>query len=789
MSDLDNVREIEELRESELKFRTVVEQAGDAFQLVDEQGYFIEVNENVCRQLGYTRDELLKMGVWDIVPELNKEDYSDRFKARIGKPPVSFEISHRRKDGSIFPVEVNVATIKLKDRYRAVVFVRDITERKRAQDSLAEKEKEFYSIFDNTWDALMISEAPSWRFLAGNKAAVKLFGCLDEAEFISYKPWDLSPEFQSDGRPSSEKAVEMIGLALQKGYHYFEWTHKKITGEIFPATVLLTWIKTGKGFNLLGTVRDISLQKKHEEFLVRENNNLQLIFDSSQVGLLLIDSKREVKRFNKVLVKMFGRNSSDILKESRGEVCCMHRLFKGETAGQTQVCKDCSIGSMIGLAINKGQNVEGVEVEREIVQDDKKVRVWLNINVTSLEIDSEMHILLSIIDVTLRKRAEMELRRATNAALEANKAKNDFLANMSHEIRTPMNAILGFSSLLQSTSLDEKQKSYLDAVTANSGLLLGVINDVLDFSKLEVGEVVLQKIDFNLSVLINDIFKVAKLKSKNKLVNAVICQEGPLSQWVKGDPARLSQVLLNLLGNAFKFTEHGEICLTVSLERNSAEGSLVRFCVKDTGIGIPNEKKDKLFESFTQVDSSTTRKYGGTGLGLAISKKLVLAMGGQIWFESQEGKGSEFYFTLPFSTGIATDNALGNIEGVAFKGLRVLVVDDSMPNRQLMKAVLDRLGVTSDYAKDGQEAVEKVKVFSYDICLMDLQMPVMDGVQATRIIRADINKELPIVALTANIMQKDVESVFEAGMNDFLAKPVDLNKLKAVFRKYWIKQS
>ncbi len=518
----------------------------------------------------------------------------------------------------------------------------------------------------------------------------------------------------------------------------------------------------------------------------------------------------------------------------------------------------------------------------------------------------------------------------SKAATKAAKAKSDFLANMSHEIRTPMNSILGFSDLLEKTSLSDKQKSYLNSVQGSGELLLGIIDDILDISKLESGKIKLEVVDFNLEKIIYEVFQMIAAKMKDKPFDTYVDIDLEAPVFLKGDPTRIKQIFVNLLGNAIKFTSEGEIGVIIKKsEKQSFKNKVVLKCiVKDSGIGISSEKKDKIFESFSQADESTTRKFGGTGLGLTITKALVEAMEGEIWIESKEGEGSEFIFTLPLEKSqareeplkmvdivsdktvfIVDDNQISlkiierccetlnlrilgmsrspnetlhkldelihsknvvpdiivsdiimkemsgfqMVERIRFndkfnktvfiavtadinaetehdpknqifnayvtkpvskqalmnafssvmgpngkvetrgvdeltgscKGITVMVVEDVLTNQLLIGEYFKQLGCKGEFFNNGQEAIDKLKENKeYDLCLMDLQMPIMGGIDATKIIREEITKNLPIIALTAAVLEEDKKSAKNAGMNDFLGKPIAVAKLKEIILQY-----
>jgi|GEM_PF-1371913 Signal transduction histidine kinase len=392
------------------------------------------------------------------------------------------------------------------------------------------------------------------------------------------------------------------------------------------------------------------------------------------------------------------------------------------------------------------------------------------------------------------RQAMDNLSKMKDQAETATRAKSEFLSNMSHEIRTPMNAVIGFGNLLKQTKLTNTQKDYVETICSSGELLLSLINDILDISKIESQKITLEEIDFNLESLVNNILRILRQKAMDKKIGLNIVYPESVPRYFKGDPTRIEQIFLNLVGNAIKFTDKGNVTVTVRAPdgeiADSAERTALEISIKDTGIGISGEKHQVIFEAFAQVDASITRKFGGTGLGLAITKALVQMMGGTIRVESEEGKGSDFIIDLALKNApppVGEVTPLGDTKeyGLETKGVSVLVVEDNPLNQKLMAILLKQLDCIADMANNGAEAVDMAGKKKYDIILMDLQMPVMDGYKATEIIRGvQVNKTTPIIALTAKVFQEDQEKCAACGMNDFLTKPVETKTLRKMILKW-----
>ena len=637
----------------------------------------------------------------------------------------------------------------------------ELVERTRPDHALQENETKYRELFESSRDAIMLLSPPNWKFSACNPATVELFGAANMEHVTTLGPWDVSPLLQPDGEPSANKAPRMIQHALQEGSHYFEWTHRRINGPTFPATVLLTRITLQGTTGLQATVRDISEQKRAEQALRDLSEFQKAILDSAGHAIISATPDGIIRVFNPAAEQLLGYSAKELVGKETPAI--FHD--PQEVAARAQ-----AFSAELGIDLEPGFDVfvekcrRGLPNAHEwtyIKKDGSQLTVLLTITALRNPEGTITSFMGVASDITTLKRTQQELMLAKDAAEAASIAKSQFLANMSHEIRTPMNGVLGMTELLLSTPLTERQRQMVHTVQQSATSLLTIINDILDYSKIEAGKLQLEHTDFDLSHLLGDAIQLFSESARQKGLSLSVTITPSLPTTLQGDPTRLRQILLNLIGNAVKFTAAGSITVSADCLKRSAGQILLRVTIRDTGIGIPPESRARVFDAFAQADGSTTRKFGGTGLGLTIVKQLVHLMGGTVDLESIPGLGSTFGFTVPLEVG--PDSKTSSViaqphhNRVLLHG-KILLAEDNVVNREIAVAMLQLLGCTVDIAEDGQEALTAVDAQSYDVVLMDCQMPNLDGLEASRLIREQERhhphrRRLPILALTANAME------------------------------------
>jgi PAS domain S-box-containing protein len=662
---------------------------------------------------------------------------------------------------------------------------RETAERAQAELTLRENETKYRGIFESSRDAIMLLFPPEWRFTACNPATVDLFGADSAEHFTSLGPWDVSPPFQADGELSTSKAPMVIQRAMQEGSHYFEWLHRRINGPAFPATVLLTRITLQGKTGLQATVRDISEQKRAEQALRDLSEFQKAILDNAGHAIISATPDGIIRVFNPAAEQLLGYSADELVGKKTPAV------FHDP---QEVVARAQAFSAELGIDLEPGFNVFVEKCRRDIPnthewtyirKDGSRLTVLLTITALRNPEGTITSFLGVASDITTLKVVQQELTLAKDAAEAASVAKSQFLANMSHEIRTPMNGVLGMTELLLATPLTEKQRHMAHTVQQSAASLLTIINDILDYSKIEAGKLQLEHTDIDLSHLLDDAVKLFSEAARQKGLSLSATVTPTIPTVLRGDPTRLRQILLNLIGNSIKFTATGSIAVSADCLKRDPGQILLRVTVRDTGIGIPCESQAHVFEAFAQADGSTTRKFGGTGLGLTIVKQLVQLMGGTVDLESTPGLGSTFGFTVPLEVG--PENEMPSIlaalqQAPATLHGTVLLAEDNVVNREIAVAMLELLGCTVEIAEDGREVLDAVDARPYDLILMDCQMPNLDGLNASRLIREQENhrphrRRLPIIALTANAMEGDREQCLASGMDGYLTKPFTFDQL------------
>jgi PAS domain S-box-containing protein len=757
---------------------TALEGAAAGIVITDRAGTIQWVNSEFTRLTGYSREDLvgqstriLKAGTHD------QSFFADLWRTILAGSAWHGEMVSRCKDGTLYTAEQSITPV-FNDRRELTHFIgfqRDITARKQMEEELRESQERYQSTIECLGEGVVSADRQQ-RIVMTNPAAESIFGIprgaaigRGVAEFVD--PADL-PLLASEAarRERGEKSS-------------FELRAIRPDGERRTLQVTATpqYDIHGEFDGSLGVIRDITEEKR----LLQRLKLLADTLDSVDECVSICDPGDRLLFVNRAFLRTYGYEEFNLIGESIGIV--RSPLNSPEVTGG--ILPATLAGGWKGELWNRKR-------------DGTDFLVMLN---TAAVTDGDGNVEATVgvaRDITERKRAEAELTRAKDNAESANRAKSEFLAMMSHEIRTPMNGVIGMTGLLLDTHLTPEQRDYAETVRNSGDALLTVINDILDFSKIEAGKLLIECSSFDLRLVIEEVNGLLEPKAEEHDLQLILQYPSSLPRYFIGDAGRIRQVVTNLVGNAVKFTPRGSVRVTVECAGRDSRGAQMRIAVHDTGVGIPPQKLDSLFEKFSQVDSSMTRKYGGTGLGLAIAKQLTELMGGTIAVESRLGEGSKFTLTLPLRQEAApraeTEDAelqgerrIAELrerwaERFAGLGLRVLVAEDNAVNQKVAVGMLEKLGLRADLASNGREAVELRAMLSYDLILMDCQMPEMDGYEAAREIRrAEKGKRRTvIVAMTAEAMTGAREKCIAAGMDDYIAKPVRLEDLVEALRKW-----
>lgn len=632
-----------------------------------------------------------------------------------------------------------------------LVMLYDLTLRKQLFQQYSEKEKAYRELVENVSDIIYRSDYTG-KFVYVNPTAMHVTGYTEKELIGSHFTNLVREDFRA-------KLLSFYTFQMEEGiqstYVEFPIITKNKKEIWIGQTVDLHKTDNGKS-EFIALCRDISDRKKAEKALILSEDKYRSIIENLELGLLEVDKDGRIIKAYPQFCNLIGYTAAEMEGKMANDLLLNE---EGKKAIETEVEKR-----------KKGQSSV---YELELIRKDG-TSVWVIVSGAPFyneknEIAGTVGIHL---DISARKKMEEDLIHAKEIAEKSLHSKDLFVANMSHEIRTPMNAIVGMSRLLADSGLTEKQRDYVHAIQTSSENLLTIVNDLLDFSKLEAGKMELELIpeDLNRAVATAAQLWDLRLDEKGLIFEKNI--DNKLAGFYLFDPTRLNGILTNLLHNAFKFTRDGKITFNVKLEEQLENADRITFEVKDTGIGIPADKLAGIFESFTQAESSTTRKYGGTGLGLSIAKDFVKLMGGELHVASELGKGSRFYFTIQLEKALEYSKTEElHFDETLVAGLNVLLVEDNQINRFMARTILEQWKINVACAENGAEAVELLQDIPFDLVLMDMQMPVLDGLQATWIIRNKLNLDVPVIALTANAVKGEAEKCLEAGMNGFVSKP------------------
>ncbi|UQD56684.1 PAS domain S-box protein [Flavobacterium sp. K5-23] len=741
---------------------SLIEASLDPLVTISTEGKIMDTNQATVNITGVERNELIGSDFFDYFtePQKAREVYQEVFaKGSVADSPLTI----RHKEGKLTDVLFNGSVYKDDSGtiLGVVIVARDIAEQKWALDlRIANKELAFQNKEkeERANELIIANEELAYQNKERENRANELVIANEELAF--------------QNKIKEKRAAELVIANKELAYQNDE--KEKRAAELVIADIELKFQNKEK------EKREIDNKE-----LEKINNSLKLaskyarsLLEASLDPLVTISPAGKITDVNNALIEatgvsremLIGTDFSNYFTEPEKAQEGYRQVFeKGYVEDYPLTLKHLN-GELIDVLYN-------ASVYRD---DDGNV---LGVFAAARDITVQKRIATELIEAKIFAElatgiAEEEKRNAENAtqiAETAVKAKQQFLSNMSHEIRTPMNAIIGFTKVVLKTDLSDKQKEYLTAIKLSGDALIVLINDILDLAKVDAGKMTFEKVPFKLSSSISAMLHVFETKIKEKNLELVTEYDDTIPKVLLGDPVRLHQIILNLVSNAIKFTSKGKITVSIRLLDEDEENSTIEFAVSDTGIGIAESKIDSIFDDFQQATSDTSRLYGGTGLGLAIVKQLVEPQGGTITVKSKINEGSTFSFILSFQktaieVGVETEIVELDSE---INNIKVLVVEDIPLNQLLMKTLLDDFGFESEIAENGKIAIEKLEKTSYDIVLMDLQMPVMNGFEATKHIRNTMNLKIPIVALTADVTTVDLAKCKEVGMNDYIAKPVD----------------
>jgi PAS domain S-box-containing protein len=760
----------EALRNSEERLRTIFQNSPDAIFIEDEQGTVLDVNPVACAFHKLSRSELIGRNVLDLVPSTSREEIKREFRKWFTGELKRYEGLSQNGEGREVPVEVIGAPLRFEGKIAVLLLVRDMTERRHAENALKESEMRYRGLIEAQSNFIVRIDTES-RFTFVNEAFCRFVGRA-RGELIGH---DSRSYIYHDDIAIPDKAIEAL---VSRRERVVTIEHR------MRARTRIAWVQweniavfdeAGRVIEVQSVGQDITERRRIYEALQESEKRLRFLFEEiPHIAVHGYNAGREAIFWNRASEELFKFSKKEALgKKYEDLILPLDRREEMVLAFDNWVKTGVSMAS--GEMLKRDSNGRLVAVYSSRLATRNQRGEW------------EMYVI--DVDLSELKRASEELVKAKEYAERASRAKSEFLANMSHEIRTPMNGVMGMTQMLLETELTEDQRDSIQTVMDSTGELMRIIDELLDISRIEAGEVRLHPEPFCARETVEKVVLLFADRAGRKGVDLSVAIHDSVPKQMLGDAGRVRQILINLLGNALKFTHDGHIQIRMQAERIEDGWNLLAD-VKDTGIGMTPELQERIFEKFTQGDTSSKRQYGGTGLGLAITRQLVGLMGGKISVSSEVDKGATFQFNLKLGFVESAEPVVEApqpqfVEEPKIKA-EILLVEDNLVNQKVATAMIKKLGCNVIVVPNGARALEQIALRRFNLIFMDCQMPIMDGFEATRAIRQMVGeiRDIPIVAMTAHALKEDRQKCLDAGMNDYLSKPVHMDSLVAVLKKY-----